>query len=334
MHKFQSRLGEYLRRRNNPPEFQPLTPDASIREYYRISWSGGTAVTCVYPEPFIASEQSYLDVTELFRGCGLPVAKVLDFDEELGIIIIEDLGDVILRDALEGLSGQERENLIDRAIELIAGIQSATDTAFAKKSIASRLKFDVEKLNWELQYFKTHYFGTLRNSPLEFEIGANLDAEFLELSADLETRAFVLCHRDYHAANLMIDSHGELWIIDHQDARIGPVSYDLVSLLLDRVTDIPAPKWIEEKKKYFLAQRKAAGLQHIVWEEFENEFRLQTVQRCLKAVGTFSYQSSARGLTRYLRFIEPMFRISLSAIDELGRFPTIRKVLEDEVVRR
>ena len=68
---------------------------------------------------------------------------------------------------------------------------------------------------------------------------AALTAEFAELCEELETKATVLCHRDFHAANLMLDPEGRLRIIDHQDARIGSVAYDLVSFLLDRVTEPP-----------------------------------------------------------------------------------------------
>lgn len=331
MSSLQSRLEEYLRRKDNQIAFQPLTPDASAREYYRIAWRGRRAVACVYPGSFISSEQSYLDVSTLFRRAGLPVAEVFDFDESLGIILMEDMGDVILRDALEKLSGNEREGFIDKAIWLIARIQAATDEAFAVNSIASRLRFDVEKLNWELQYFKTHYFKTLRNSPLDTETDAKLDAEFLELSSDLEKHSTVLCHRDFHAANLMIDPRGNLRIIDHQDARIGPVSYDLVSLLLDRVTEVPPRSRISKKLDFFLAERTRLGLPKIDRGDFEKEFQLQTIQRCLKAAGTFSFQAGARGLTRYLRFINPMFQSVLAAIEDVQRFPTTRAVLEREI---
>ena len=65
--------------------------------------------------------------------------------------------------------------------------------------------------------------------------------------------------------------------------------------------------------------------------DFAYEFRLQTVQRCLKAAGTFSYQSVNRGKTYFLPFIGPMFRISLRALRELNRFPVLRAALQTEI---
>src|SRR4051812_8764974 len=100
MSDFQIRLESFLLERNINPTIRQLTPDASTREYFRIDWQGETAIACVYPEPFLAAEQSYLDVTKLFLAADLPVARIYDFDENLGVIVQEDFGDTILRDVL------------------------------------------------------------------------------------------------------------------------------------------------------------------------------------------------------------------------------------------
>src|SRR5690606_5127388 len=187
------------------------------------------------------------------------------------------------------------------------------------------------KLLWELDFFKTHYFKTFAKRPLSETEDRCLSAEFVELARDLADRASVLCHRDFHAANLMIDSEGKMRIIDHQDARIGSVAYDLVSFLLDRITEPPSPEWLGEKRKYFLDLRVALGLPRIDETEFAAEFRLQTLQRCLKAVGTFSYQSAVRGKTHFIPFIVPMFKIVLRSAHNLRTFPTLSSILKREI---
>ena len=251
MSDFRQRLEQFLLERNQSANIEQLTPDASVREYFRVIWNGAVAIACVYPEPFAAGEQTYLDVTNVFRASGLPVAEIYDFDENLGVIVMEDFGDIILRDVLKVSENTEKEKLINQAISLIARIQAATPKAFELDSIASRLKFDAEKLLWELNFFKTHYFETFRKKKLSEAEDFNISNEFAALSAELETRAKVLCHRDFHAANLMIDFKKNLRIIDHQDARIGSIAYDLVSLLLDRVTETPPHDWLAEKKRFF-----------------------------------------------------------------------------------
>ena len=326
MSDFLIRLDKFLSSRDLSPNFEQLTPDASTREYFRVD--GG--IVCIYPEAFEAAEQSYLDVTALFIANDLPVARVLDFDESLGAIMIEDFGDRILREEMNAATDERREDLIDAAIDLIPRIQAVTQAAYDADSIASRLKFDVEKLNWELNFFKEHYFTTFKKQPLSAEDDAVISAEFLELSQELEDRATVLCHRDFHAANLMLDADGDLKIIDHQDARIGSPAYDLVSLLLDRVTELPSPEWLASKRRRFLESRESLGLPHIDETRFAEEFRLQTIQRCLKAAGTFSFQSANRGKTYFVPFIKPMFRIVLRAIDNIDRFPAMQRVLRNE----
>lgn len=331
MSDFFSRLEKYLEQRSESATIEQLTPDASTREYFRVGWKGGSAIACVYPDAFVEREQSYLDVTNLFQTAGLPVARVLDFDERLGVIVIEDFGDRILREEMQDCDDERREELIIKAIDLIPKIQAATKLAYETNSIASRLKFDSEKLLWELDFFKKHYFTTFKKQPLPPEVDVALTAEFEELCAELETKATVLCHRDFHAANLMLDSVGSLKIIDHQDARIGSVAYDLVSFLLDRVTEPPTAEWLAEKRRHFIKERIKLGLDPLDEQAFAEEFRLQTIQRCLKAVGTFSYQSVNRGKTYFVPFIRPMFEIVVRAIDNLNRFEHLLAILHKEV---
>lgn len=311
-----------------------LTPDASTREYFRVRWNDQSAIACVYPtdEAGRAQFEACLDVTELFLGAGLPVAKVIFEDSGHLVIIHQDFGDSILRDRLEAADPETREMYLDDAIRIIARIQAATGLAFERNSVASRLRFDFEKLAWEFSFFTEHYFRSLTGRDPE-SIPAGFKTELDAVADELALRACVLTHRDFHAANLML-LNGELRIIDHQDARIGSPSYDLVSLLLDRVTELPDAGWLAAKRDLLLAEREALGLDAIGRESFANEFRLQTVQRCLKAIGTFSYQSAFRGKTHFERYIGPMFGIVLRAAKNIGTFPVIESVIAEELKRQ
>ncbi len=331
MTKLADKLNVFLAKNEIQSEIEALSADASTREYFRIAWGETTAVACVYPEAFLEEEHSYVDVTALFLRADLPVAELYAVDGELGVIVQEDLGDVVLRDYLTTQSEERAARLVDEAIALIVHIQRATPLAFETDSIASRLSFDEEKLLWELDFFKTHYFETYANRPLSASEDRCLTDEFAYLARELAARATVLCHRDFHAANLMIDREKKMRIIDHQDARIGSVAYDLVSFLLDRITEPPSTEWLAGKRRYFLDLRVALGLPRIDEAEFAAEFRLQTLQRCLKAVGTFSYQSAVRGKTHFIPFIVPMFRIVLRSAGNLRTFPTLCTILKREI---
>ena len=331
MTKLADKLNAFLAKNEIQSEIEALSADASTREYFRITWGDVSAVACVYPEAFLEEEHNYVDVTALFLRADLPVAELYAVDGELGVIVQEDLGDVVLRDYLTTQSEERAARLVDEAIALIVHIQRATPLAFETDSIASRLSFDEEKLLWELDFFKTHYFETYANRPLSESEDRCLTDEFAYLARELANRATVLCHRDFHAANLMIDREKKMRIIDHQDARIGSVAYDLVSFLLDRITEPPSTEWLAGKRRYFLDLRVALGLPRIDEAEFAAEFRLQTLQRCLKAVGTFSYQSAVRGKTHFIPFIVPMFRIVLRSAGNLRTFPTLCTILRREI---
>jgi aminoglycoside/choline kinase family phosphotransferase len=328
-----ARLADYLRRSGvDETQIVALTPDASTREYFRLPWKGATAVAAVYPEPFDPELHPYIDVTRLFEAANLPVPSIIDVDAERGIIVQEDLGDRQLRRVFESTSDDECEAYVERAIQLIADIQAATQLAYERDSIASRLAFDDAKLSWEMDFFVEHYFRSYRHEQLSHGEEAQLRAELNDVASELAARPRVLCHRDFHSSNLLVDQDENLRIIDHQDARMGPASYDLVSLLLDRQTEVPSLAEIRQRRLFFLEERRARGLAEITPDDFAQEFRLMTVQRCLKACGTFSYQTGVAGrAAAYEQFIDPMLIIAAQAAEWLNRFPALRAAIAARV---
>lgn len=308
----------------------PLTPDASTRNYFRIPWKKGKAVAAVYPEPFDPHFHPYLDVTRLFLESGIPVPEIYAVDGQSGVIVQEDLGDRQLFRFYEAAPKDECDEYKERAVNLIAQIQKATDTAFERQSIASRLAFDEPKLSWELDFFVEHYFGSLRKETLRHSEAAELKAELNDVAAELAARPRVLCHRDFHAANLMVDDKDRLRVVDHQDARMGPVTYDLVSFLLDRRSEPPSLAELRAYRLLLLEQRRLLGLSALDPDEVAQEFRLMAIQRGLKATGTFSYQTAVcnRGSV-YEQFIQPTLCIVLQSADWLDRFPALRRMIQD-----
>lgn len=328
----QARLEQYLHRQSVKGEVLPLTPDASTRVYFRVPWKRGTAVAAVYPEAFDETVHPYLDVTRLFLECDLPVPEIYDVDGNVGIIVQEDLGDNQLCKVFETASADEREALLEQAIEVIARIQAATEKAFERDSICSRLAFDDAKLAWELNFFFEHYFGSYRKEELAHGQAAELKAELNDIAAELAARPRVLCHRDFHAFNLILDPKRRVRVIDHQDARMGPATYDLVSLLLDRVTCSPSLAEIREHRLFLLNARERLALPAYDPDDFSREFRLMTIQRCLKACGTFSYQTGVRGrIDPYEQFINPMLRITLQAAEWFDRFPVLQRMIKERI---
>ena len=314
------------------PLMVPLTPDASTRNYFRVPWKNGKAVVAVYPEAFDPDVHPYLDVTRLFLECDIPVPEIYAVDGPSGIIVQEDLGDRQLFGIYEEASEEDCDAFKERAINLIARIQRATDRAQQVNSIASRLAFDEAKLSWELDFFVEHYFKSYKHETLRHAEMAELKAELNDIAAELAAAPRVLCHRDFHGANLMVDRQNQLRVVDHQDARMGPASYDLVSFLLDRQ---PCPPSLAELRAYrllLIEERRLQGLPALDPDEFAREFRLMTIQRGLKATGTFSYQTAVAGRGAfYEQFIEPTLLIVIQAVDWLERFPTLGRMIRERV---
>ena len=313
-------------------EIVALTPDASTRKYFRVGWKNRTAVAAVYPEPFDPEFHPYLDVTSLFLKCDIPVPEIYLVDGAAGIIVQEDLGDQQLFQVLEDEPEEQCDQYKEQAISLIAKIQKATDAARKLNSIASRLAFDEAKLSWELDFFFEHYFGSLRKENLRHAETAELKAELNDISAELAAAPRVLCHRDYHGANLMVDSKNRLRVLDHQDARMGPASYDLVSFLLDRQPCPPSLAELRAHRLFFIEERRQQGLDVLDPDEFAQEFRLMAIQRCLKATGTFSYQTAVCGRGAvYESYIQPTLKIVLQSAIWLDRFPALQRILQARI---
>jgi aminoglycoside/choline kinase family phosphotransferase len=239
-------------------EVIPLTPDASTRKYYRIGWKKRTASPPSIQEPFDPEFHPYLDVTRLFLECDIPVPEIYAVDGAAGIIVQEDLGDGSCF-RFTRRTGRQCDEYKEQAIALIAKIQKATDKAYEMNSIASRLAFDEAKLSWELDFFFEHYFTSCAAEKLRHAEVAEVKAELNDIAAELSAAPRVLCHRDYHAANLMIDKESACESSIIRTRAWGPASYDLVSFLLDRQPCPPSLAELRGHRLFFLEERRCLG---------------------------------------------------------------------------
>ena len=200
-------------------------------------------------------ELSYLTVHALLESYGLPVPATVDVDGPRGIVLQEDLGVRTLQDDLKDASAARREELYREAVDEIARLQMKAAQG-PQKLDCFRVAFDIEKLSWELHYFLKHFLEGHRGCDLTVEDRATLSEAFHELSREIASWPRVLCHRDYHSRNLMPHAERLYWI-DFQDARMGPTTYDLASLLRDAYVDVPEE--LQEDLKERFRQTRDAG---------------------------------------------------------------------------
>jgi len=134
----------------------------------------------------------------------------------------------------------------------------------------------------------------------------------------------VLCHRDYHSRNLML-SDDSLYIIDFQDARMGPDTYDLASLLRDSYVDI-TDRELDDLIAYFLALKGCAD-----GADYRRRFDLMALQRNLKALGTFGYQTMTRRNPVYIQYMPRTLRYARSNLEKYPRFARLRALLASHI---
>ena len=309
-----SRVRAFLAERPGPPlEIAPLSGDASTRRYYRTLGRGASEVFAAYPEPFVPDELSFLDVRTLLAGYGVPVPEVREVDGPRGIVVLEDLGDLTLQEALKDAGEARRAGLYREAAGQLVRLQRESGRG-TRRAACFQVAFDVEKLSWELHYFLKHFVEGLRGRDLTAEDRSTIAAGFHSLAGEIASWPRVLCHRDFHSRNLMRHRDRLYWI-DFQDARMGPATYDLASLLRDAYVEVPE-ELVAELADGF-REDAAPGEDR---EAFLRRFELTCVQRNLKALGTFGYMATVRDNHVYLPYIP---RTLAHARRNLARHPEL-----------
>ena len=293
-----------------------LSGDASTRRYFRVADGGRHYVLALYPEPFAPERLTFLTIHALLQEYGLPVPGIVEVDGGRGIVLQEDLGDLTLQEALRGCSAGGVADHYREAVDEIGRLQREAARG-AQNAECFRVAFDIEKLSWELHYFLKHFLEGHRACELSVEDRATLSEAFHRLAQEIASWPRVLCHRDYHSRNLMLHLGGLYWI-DFQDARMGPASYDLASLLRDAYVDVDE-ELQEELKERFRQQATPDEPRDV----FRRRFDLMCVQRNLKALGTFGYMSAVRRNPVYLPYIP---RTLAHARRNLSRYPELEQL--------
>ena len=216
----------------------PLTGDASDRRYFRVlRRNGPSRVLALHVDTFDPEALPFARVAQLLAAMPLPIPAILDRAGDLGILLLEDLGDITLQAHLGAAPAAEHSRLYRYAVSLIEALQRRGAELASPAYPPYGVAFDVDKLLWELEFFTKHYVEAYRGASISAPDRDALKAEWRRLAEELAGEPRVLCHRDYHSRNLMLHQ-GELYIIDFQDARMGPDTYDLVSLLRDSYVDL------------------------------------------------------------------------------------------------
>ncbi len=274
----------------------PLQHDASSRRYYRITTATKSLIVCYDETLQTISLKNYpFYITHrLLKNYTISIPEVYVYDSEKGLIMQDDLGDILLSDHSLKSDKDKLKKFYTQAIDTMITLQSIPNNG----SLPFQLAFDQEKLMFEFDFFIEHaLLGYFTASPDASEIQC-IKNEFIKIASILAKQEyFVFTHRDYHSRNLMVYDD-TLYVIDFQDARMGLPQYDLVSLLRDPYSQLEESLYIELCNYYYTVSFEK-GIHSFSRDEFDYYYNIMAFQRLIKAIGTYGYQSMVKKSDRY-----------------------------------
>jgi len=298
-------------------ELAPASSDASFRRYFRVCHGDDSYILMDAP-PEQEDCHPFINVSQLFLGLGLHVPEVLASDLQQGFLLLSDLGSSCY---LEALDDTTVDQLYGDAMGALLALQSCVTPDCGLP------EYDRDLLLAEMGLFRDWLLDRHLGVELDALQATTLEACFNLLADSALAQPQVCVHRDYHSRNLMVCERHNPGILDFQDAVIGPVTYDLVSLLRDCYVSWPRDRvesWVAGY--YELAVQSGILRQEQVSEaDFLRGFDWMGVQRHLKAAGIFARLNLRDGKPGYLADIPR----TLAYVTEVcARYPELTGVGE------
>ncbi len=202
---------------------EPLLGDASFRAYFRIKQGINSYIAMLAP-PSKERTEEFIRIAKAWHQAGLLVPEILAWEQKQGFVLLSDFGDVLL---LECLNSQSVENYYDGAMKAIMHLQQTCPVETGLPP------YDAHYVMLELSYFQEWFINKLLGLSFNAQEAALWGEATQHIINSFCNQPQVTVHRDFHSRNLMVLPNATLGIIDFQDAMVGPITYDLVSLLKD-----------------------------------------------------------------------------------------------------
>lgn len=300
---FKQWIGEQLK--SEDFNVQALRNDASFRSYYRVTQPDFSYVVMDAP-PDREKTDIFVDIATRWHAEALPVPKVYAWQKEKGYVMLSDFGDTLLLDVL---NEDNVEKYYEQAINLLVQLQ--------KQAPHLLPLFDESYIRFELGLFPEWFCTKLLSLTLSDAQRSMIESLNQQLIANCLTQPQVIIHRDFHSRNLMILNQSEHFgLIDFQDAMIGPLAYDLVSILKDCYISWPREKIEKWVKSYFDKIKSRYELDD--FQTFLTWFDWTGLQRHLKVLGIFSRLKIRDHKPQYINDIP---RIMDYVLDVTARYP-------------
>ena len=298
----------------------PASSDASFRRYFRIEAAQGTLVVMDAPPPK-EDCRPFVDVADRLAAVGLNVPTILAQDLAQGFLLLTDLGPTTYYDCIQaGLTDASLQAMYRDALAALVQMQAADATGLPIYDTV-RLKDELGLfIEW---YVSVHCKVSLAPAALE---GLNHVFDLLVTRNAAQPR--VLVHRDFHSPNLMRcerPEHGaNPGILDFQDAVLGPITYDLASLVMDARTTWEEPQQLDWAIRYWELARKNGLPVPADFADFHQDYEWMGLQRNLRILGVFARLNHRDGKAAYLAHIP---RVNQYVRQVAGRYIAFKPLL-------
>ncbi len=309
---------------------------ASYRTYFRVILPDGKTYILMQMPAGISSvseeitnyqgvkeELPYLNIQRYLKNLEIPVPAVLAWAAEEGIMVLEDLGDRLLESYVSDTPDALRIPFYKKAIDRLVEIQKKTRLNVDKSCIAFHRSFDETLLNWEFDHFLE--YGIEDRLKIKISEGERkiFTETTREISRQIANSPFCFVHRDYQSRNLMMKDY-EVYVIDFQDALMGPEPYDLVALTRDSYIPL---SWttVEKLIDYYLEKRKEEKIEALEPQKFKTLFDLVTLQRKLKDTGRFQFIHTVKGNSNFLVSVPASLGYVKEAFKHLPEYEPLQK---------
>jgi len=306
----------------DPRSLRPASSDASFRRYFRVdAGAAGASFIAMDAPPPREDCRPFVQVAALMAAAGVATPRIVAHELDQGFLLLQDFGDTTYADAqLRDPAGTARR--YDDALRCLVRLQGA-DPGPALPA------YDAPRLLAEMRLFPEWYVARHLGAALSAAEHQSLEAVFGQLVDAALAQPRVLVHRDFHCRNLMVlpgpDNPG---VLDFQDAVLGPVSYDLVSLLRDAYVEWPEAQQIDWAARYWDLARGAGIALPLRFDAFWQDLEWMGLQRSLKVLGIFARLYHRDGKSRYLADLPLVLRHTQRVLERYDAFAPLARLFD------
>ena len=290
-----------------------LPGDVSHRTFIRIKTSSKSYILMISKDTSIVP---YVEIAQFLRSCDIKVPQIHASSKSLELVMMEDGGDTLL----QSLISSSEDQLFTYYKQVLNELYKLQSLDFLHTPLYNHFlenQFSSDLFYKELLMTEEYLFH--ENLHLQFNTD-DYRSECRKMSDALVKLPFTLTHRDYHSRNILIKNEAP-FIVDFQDARLGPIFYDVTSLLEDSYMNLSKPLRTKLLNYYLEISKTSYSL---------GDYSLTQLQRSLKAAGTFAFAQRKKNTDLYLQYLPSVLHFAAEAVQPLSsEYPTIAKLLED-----